>query len=102
MYIEDRDLDVEVFDQIHAEVRKHRAIPSVYDRVLFAWLCGVVARGYHPSHRLAAHEMGSSKNTVTSALKRLEDLGMIRVERRGNGRSSRYEITWTAPKEGSR
>jgi len=91
MYIEERDLDVEVFTAAHDAVRKRRDL-SICERIVFAWLAGVVVRGFHPSHRLVAREVGVNKNTATRALKNLEEFGMIRVERRGSGRVSRYEI----------
>jgi len=85
------------FYKLPADLAVRRDLKAT-DKVVFAAISDRIGKnGYcWPGVRTIAVDSGLTKNGVLKSLKRLEQAGLLAVERRGNGRCNHYRKTETS------
>ncbi len=72
------------------------AAKVVYAKLLsYAWHNNLV----FPGQVTMAEEIGSRKSTVNDAIKELERIGWLKIERRGQGKTNQYVLRHTVKKK---
>jgi len=89
------------FYKLPVEIAQRQDLTGI-DKVIFAVILNRIGKNKiaWPGERRIAEDSGAVRSTVQASIRRLEKLGILQVDRRGQGRVCHYQIFETGPKIG--